>query len=63
MAEGSGSSSSTPWLAFLVGALIVVVAVIGYVLYTGQAAPTKQVDVNIEAPKLPEAPPVPSPGG
>lgn len=63
MAEGTGNSSATPWLAFLVGGLLVVVAVIGYFMYTGQAAPAKQVDVTIEAPKLPEAPPIPKPGG
>lgn len=64
MAEGSGNSSSTPWLAFLVGGLIVIVAVIGYFMYTGgQPATPKSVDVNIEAPKLPDAPAVPSPGG
>lgn len=62
MAEGSGNSSSTPWLAFLVGGLIVVVAVIGYFMYAGQSSPAKQVDVTIEAPKLPEAPALPTPG-
>ena len=62
MAEGSGNSSSTPWLAVLVGGLIVVVAVIGYFMFTGQSAPTKQVDVTIQAPKLPDAPAIPTPG-
>ncbi len=62
MAEGTGNSRSTPWLAFLVGGLIVVVAVIGYFMDTGQSATPRQVDVNIEAPRLPEAPAVPTPG-
>ncbi len=62
MAEGSGNSSSTPWLAFLVGGLLVVVAVIGWFVWSGQSAPTKQVDVSIEAPQLPDAPAMPAPG-
>jgi len=61
MAEGSGNNS-TPWLAFLVGGLLVVVAVIGWFVYSGQTAPTKQLDVTIEAPKMPEAPAIPTPG-
>lgn len=61
MAQGSGNSSA-PWLALLVGGLIVVVAVIGWFMYSGQSAPTKSVDVNIEAPRLPDAP-APKPGG
>lgn len=62
MAEGSGNGSSTPWLAFLVGGLLVVVAVIGWFVYSGRSAPAKQVDVTIEAPKLPDAPAIPTPG-
>lgn len=72
MAEQSGSSGgSAPWLAFLVGGLLVVVAVIAYFMWSGGKveAPTKTVDVNIsapqlpDAPKIPEAPAVPKPGG
>ena len=62
MAEGSGNSSSTPWLAFLVGGLLVVVAVIGWFVWSGQSSPAKQVDVTIEAPRLPDAPAIPTPG-
>lgn len=66
------SNKSTPWLAFLVGGLIVAVAVIGYVAYSGGALrpsmpDTVDVDVNLpkpppipDAPKLPDMP-VPTP--
>jgi hypothetical protein len=60
MAEGSGNSS-TPWLAFLVGGLLVVVAVIGWFVWSGQSAPARQVDVTIEAPNLPRPAPMPEP--
>ena len=66
------SNGSGPWLAFLVGGLIVAVAVIGYFVYAGrQAAPDlpSGVDINLSVPspppmpeglKLPDAPiPVP----
>lgn len=66
-------SGATPWLAFLVGGLIVVLAVLGYFLYSG-GGPAKpelpssiNVDINVpkvppipDAPRLPDAPiPVP----
>ena len=53
---------ATPLLAFLVGGLVVVVAVIAYFMYTGGQAPTKQLDVNIKAPSAPSAPAAPSGG-
>jgi hypothetical protein len=66
------SNGSGPWLAFLVGGLIVAVAIIGYFVYAGrQAAPDLGggVDINLsvpspppmpEGPKLPDSPiPVP----
>jgi phosphoglycerate-specific signal transduction histidine kinase len=62
MAEGSGNSNATPWLAFLIGGLLVVVAVIGWFVWSGQSAPARKVDVTIEAPKLPDAPAIPTPG-
>ena len=67
------SRSSTPWLAFLVGGLIVAVAVIAFVVYSGGGASrteipkSVEVDLNLpktppipDAPKLPDAP-IPTP--
>lgn len=64
MAEGNGGGGNSG-LAFIVGGLLVVVAVIAFFMFSrGQApeAPSipEQVDVNVN---LPEAPAAPSPGG
>ncbi len=56
------SNGSGPWLAFLVGGLIVAVAVIGYFVYAGrQAAPdiAKGVNIDVTLPKMPEGPKLP----
>jgi hypothetical protein len=55
--ESSGNSG----LAFIVGGLVVLVLIIGAVLMFGGGnmlggGQTKSVDVNINAPKLPDAP-------
>lgn len=50
MASDSGGGA-TPFLAFLVGGLIVVVAVIGYFMYTG-AGSHKSLDVNVKTPDI-----------
>ncbi len=68
MAEDTHSGGNG-WLAFIVGGLIVVVAVLGYMFYANNGSfSTAQRDVdvkieapNIEAPKLPEAPELPAP--
>lgn len=68
MAEQSSSGGATPWLAFIVGGLVVVAAIIGFLMYSGNLqAPARSVDVKIEAPQLPDAPklpeaPLPKPG-
>ena len=55
MADNNGPSV-TPFLAFIVGALIVTVVVLGFFMYTGGHFGTNnpsQVAVNIHAPKVP----------
>ena len=53
MAENSGGGS-TPVLAFIVGGLVVVVAVIAFFMYSGglPGGEAKSVDVNIKAPDI-----------
>jgi len=52
-------------LAFIVGGLIVAVAVIAWFIYSGgrvpaaPEAPEVNLDINVPAPKLPEAPRLP----
>jgi hypothetical protein len=63
MADRTGSGA-TPFLAFLVGGLLVLVAVVGFAMYGGGFQPaTRQVDVNVSMPKpkLPDAPTIPNP--
>ncbi len=52
--EGGGSSA-TPWIAFLVG-IVLVGAVVAFFVLGGRGleSPTKTVNVDINAPKLPE---------
>jgi hypothetical protein len=54
MADGNSGGGNT-FLAFLVGGLIVVVAVLGYFMMSGHgvgSSASKSVDVNISAPKV-----------
>jgi hypothetical protein len=57
--------SSNSWLAFVVGALLVGLLVLGYMMFTGRtAAPDNSRDLNlrIETPDLPRpAMPTPAP--
>ena len=61
MAEGASNSGGNSGLAFIVGALVVVVAVLAFFMMSGGFGQKKQVDVNISAsaPKLPDAPKTP----
>ncbi len=55
VSEDRGGSSAAPWIAFLVGILLVGAIVAFFVLGgRGLEAPTKDINVNIDAPKLPE---------
>jgi hypothetical protein len=58
MAEGTSSSGGNGGLAFIVGGLVVIVAIIAFVAYSGGFSQKKSVDVNISAsaPQLPDAP-------
>ncbi len=60
MAEGSSGGGGNAGLAFIVGGLVVVIAVIAwFVLSGGMGNQSKDIDVEV---KLPEAPSVPTPG-
>jgi len=61
MAEGTSSSGGNGGLAFIVGGLVVIVAIIAFVVYSGGFSQKKSVDVNISAsaPQLPDAPKLP----
>ncbi|WP_421737371.1 hypothetical protein [Caulobacter sp.] len=58
MAEGTSNSGGNSGLAFIVGALVVVVAVIAFVVYSGGFTQKKSIDVNVSAsaPKMPDPP-------
>jgi hypothetical protein len=52
-------------MAFIIGALVVVVAVIAYFVFTGGMTQKKKVDINVSAPQLeaPKVPDAPKPAG
>ena len=59
MAEGSNTSGGgNAGMAFIVGALVVVVAVIAFFVFSGGMTHKKTIDVNVSAPQL-DAPKVP----
>ena len=57
MADGTGKSGGNSGLAFIVGGLVVVVAVIAFFVYSGGFTQKKSIDVNVSAtaPQLPDA--------
>jgi hypothetical protein len=59
--SGGGGSG----MAFIVGALVVVVAVIAYFVFTGGMTQKKKVDINVSAPQVeaPKVPDAPKPAG
>jgi hypothetical protein len=63
MAQNSGSGAA-PFLAFLVGALLVLVVVIGLAVYgAGFRPPRRDLDVQVQmpTPSLPHTPSLPDP--
>lgn len=62
MAENTSGGGSNTGLAFIVGGLLVVVAVIAYFVFARGETPgaDKKIDVDVNLPKV-EAPAVPSP--
>jgi hypothetical protein len=62
MADRPGGGA-TPFLAFLVGGLLVVVAVIGVAMYGGFTPPARPVEVRVSVPhpSLPTTPSIPNP--
>lgn len=68
MTENSNSGGGNAGLAFIVGGVVVVLAIVAYFVFSGAAPQTKQVDVDVNlpevsAPAMPSAPAAPSPGG
>lgn len=63
--DGNRPSGGSGWIAFLVGGLVVAVAIIGLVMWTNggsvppPAASDVNVDINLPKPSLPTAPRMP----
>ena len=56
------SSSGSGFMGVMIGALVVIVAVLAFFVFTGRLGGNHDaVDVNIHAPKI-EAPKMPAPG-
>ena len=56
MADGN-SGGGNSFLAFIVGGLLVVVAVVGFMMYSGgnfSPAPKKSIDITVSTPNLPK---------
>jgi hypothetical protein len=65
MADGNGGGGNSA-LAFIIGGLVVVVAVIGFLMYSGGVgSPSKTVNLNVKAPSIsaPAAPAAPAKPG
>lgn len=65
MAENTNNTGGggNAGLAFIVGGIVVVLAVVAYFVFARGGAPeTKQIDVNVDVPEV-SAPAVPGTGG
>lgn len=62
MADREGGGSATPWIAFLVGVVLVALVAVGYFAATNQA-PREEASLEINMPEMPKAPDIdlPSP--
>lgn len=66
MADGTNTSGGGgAGMAFIVGALVVIVAVMAFFMFTGGFSQKKSVDINVSAPQLdaPKVPDAPKPAG
>jgi ABC-type transporter Mla subunit MlaD len=65
VAEGNTSGGGNAGLAFILGALVVVVAVIAFFVFSGGMTQKKKVDVTVSAPQIeaPKVPDAPKPAG
>ncbi|MDI1282092.1 MAG: hypothetical protein ACI9YM_001775 [Brevundimonas sp.] len=62
MTENTNSGGGNAGLAFIVGGVVVVLAIVAYFVFSGAAPEPKTVDVNVNLPEV-SAPQVPSPTG
>lgn len=64
MAEQSNSGGGNAGLAFIVGAVVVVLAIVAWFVFArgGMGGETRQVEVDVNLPEV-SAPPVPTPAG
>lgn len=61
--NNTGGGGGNTGLAFIVGAIVVVLAVVAWFVFARGGAPeTKQIDVNVDVPEI-SAPAVPGTGG
>lgn len=55
-----GNSGGNTAMAFIIGAVVVVLAIVAWVVFSGGMNQTKKVDVDVDLPKV-EAPSIPTP--
>tara|TARA_R110002051_G_scaffold290950_1_gene354775 strand:+ start:292 stop:555 length:264 start_codon:yes stop_codon:yes gene_type:complete len=60
--SNSGGGGGNAGLAFIVGGIVVVLAIVAYFVFSGASPEPKQVDVDVSLPEV-SAPSVPAPAG
>lgn len=58
--NNTGSGGGNTGMAFIIGAVVVVLAIVAWVVFSGGMNQTKKVDVDVDLPAI-EAPSVPVP--